>query len=192
MDFLMAFLNWRAVFFGSARDKYHWDLHEEDFCATICLGMIPPDWRHQWLFFIYHVFGFLLEKDLLSLTSTLELTYAVKPSTNDKGEAEVIDSHDALLRYFKNAMFGRCFGVTDKDLMGLGSGCLDVDDAVVVPLGCNTPILLRKEGIDWETKGEAKGQYRFVGDVYIHGYMEGRAIEEMNEKKLRLEEFVIH
>jgi hypothetical protein len=39
--------------------------------------------------------------------------------------------------------------------------------------------------------GEAKGQYRFVGDVYIHGYMEGRPIEEMNEKKLRLEEFVI-
>jgi len=52
--------------------------------------------------------------------------------------------------------------------MGMGTGFMAVDDIVVVPLGCSTPIILRRGGIN--------GEYEFVGDVYIDGYMEGEAV----------------
>jgi hypothetical protein len=57
-------------------------------------------------------------------------------------------------------------------------------DVVVVPLGCSTPVLLRLEG--------TRCEYRFVGDVYINGYMNGRAVEEWNDGKRELRKYVLH
>jgi hypothetical protein len=57
-------------------------------------------------------------------------------------------------------------------------------DVVVVPLGCSTPILLRPEG--------TRGEYRFVGDVYIQGFMRGRAIDEWNSGERELRKYVLH
>lgn len=64
--------------------------------------------------------------------------------------------------------------------MGLGTGFMTAGDIVVVPLGCSTPIILRPEG--------RNGEYRFVGDVYIHTYMHGKAIEEGRLKQ----KYVLH
>ncbi len=52
--------------------------------------------------------------------------------------------------------------------MGMGSGFMGKGDVVVVPFGCSTPIILRAEG--------PRGEYRYVGDVYIHGFMHGEAL----------------
>lgn len=57
-------------------------------------------------------------------------------------------------------------------------------DVVVVPYGCSTPVLLRPEG---SSSGSGYGEYRFVGDVYIHGYMDGEAMEKGSR-----EEFLLH
>ena len=70
------------------------------------------------------------------------------------------------------------------NLMGMGSGFMEVGDLVVVPFGCSTPILLRKQGTE-------EGEYRFVGDIYVHGYMTGRAVEEWETQHTRSDTFVI-
>lgn len=66
----------------------------------------------------------------------------------------------------------------------MGAGLMLPGDVVVVPLGCSTPILLRHEG--------TKREYRFVGDVYINGYMLGRAVEQWNEGDRKLKTYVLH
>jgi hypothetical protein len=66
----------------------------------------------------------------------------------------------------------------------MGAGLMLSGDVVVVPLGCSTPVLLRLEG--------AKGEYRFVGDVYINGYMHGRAVDEWKEGKRELKKYILH
>jgi hypothetical protein len=64
---------------------------------------------------------------------------------------------------------GRTFCITLDGLLGMGTGFMSRADVVVVPFGCSTPILLRAEG--------EKAEFRYVGDVYIHGYMHGEALE---------------
>lgn len=63
---------------------------------------------------------------------------------------------------------GRTFCTTTNGLMGMGTGFMAFGDVVVVAFGCDTPILLRKEG--------CSDEFRYVGDVYIHGYMHGEAL----------------
>lgn len=63
---------------------------------------------------------------------------------------------------------GRTFCMTANGLIGMGSGFMKRGDIVVVPFGCSTPILLRAEG-----HGD---EFRYVGDVYIHGFMHGEAL----------------
>ena len=65
----------------------------------------------------------------------------------------------------------------------MGSGFMAADDIIVVPLGCSTPVILRRDG---------QGEYRFVGDVYIHGYMEGRAWDELKANQRELREYILH
>lgn len=63
---------------------------------------------------------------------------------------------------------GRTFCVTKNGLMGMGSGFMAKGDVVVVPFGCSTPILVRAEN--------RRNEFRYVGDVYIHGFMHGEAL----------------
>lgn len=79
-------------------------------------------------------------------------------------------------------MMGRCLCITDGDLVGLGTGFMTVDDIVVVPFECSTPVILRQEG----------DVFRLVGDVYVHGYMYGKAVEEYEEGTRQLREYVLH
>lgn len=54
--------------------------------------------------------------------------------------------------------------------MGMGSGYMTAGDLVVVPFGCSTPVMLRPEG--------RRDEYRYIGDVYVDGYMFGEAVGE--------------
>lgn len=75
---------------------------------------------------------------------------------------------------------GRAFCLTENELMGMGTGFMRKGDIVVVPFGCSTPILLRAEG--------RRNEYRYVGDVYIHGFMNGEALA-MNKPAQR---YIMH
>jgi hypothetical protein len=79
---------------------------------------------------------------------------------------------------------GRCFCLTKDGRLGMGTGFMAPDDVVVVPLGCRTPILLRRAG--------SRGEYRLIGDVYIHGYMTGRAVKQWKEGKREVKRYIIH
>ncbi|KAK0726506.1 heterokaryon incompatibility protein-domain-containing protein [Apiosordaria backusii] len=82
-----------------------------------------------------------------------------------------------------NCLAGRrAFVTRQQALLGVGSGYLGNNDVVCVPLGCDTPVVLRALG---------NGEYRFVGDAYVCGYMGGRAMSELDERQKELEEFVV-
>ena len=68
--------------------------------------------------------------------------------------------------------------------MGVGSGFMTRGDIIVVALGCPTPIILRPEG--------DRGEYRFVGDVYVNNYMWGRAIDQLERRERVLMKYVLH
>ena len=89
-----------------------------------------------------------------------------------------------LQEHFGARMMGRCFCLTEEGHIGMGSGFMTAGDVVIVPLGCSTPILIRPEG--------PRGRYRFVGDVYIHDYMHGKTIKEMEDGHRVLQKYVLH
>ena len=51
---------------------------------------------------------------------------------------------------------------------------------IVIPLGCYTLVPLRRSGVE---------EWRFAGDVYVDGYMDGRIIEEWKDGKRELAKY---
>ncbi|KAI1193673.1 heterokaryon incompatibility protein-domain-containing protein [Nemania serpens] len=62
---------------------------------------------------------------------------------------------------------GRRFAGTDGGLIGWVPEEAIEGDAVVIPYGSKVPLVVRSDG---------KGRYKLVGDCYIHGLMDGQAI----------------
>ncbi|KAI1132662.1 heterokaryon incompatibility protein-domain-containing protein [Nemania abortiva] len=62
---------------------------------------------------------------------------------------------------------GRRFAGTDGGLIGWVPADTMEGDVVVIPYGSRVPLVVRSDG---------KGKYRLVGDCYIHGLMDGQAI----------------
>lgn len=181
-DYLMAFLQWRAcllqVIDGS--DGYlRW--LQQRFCLALSLDQTPGYERPEdWMDICYHVFASLIRDRLPKLHIDQELEQYIGKDfrMNYNKRRRFLQEH------LGSNMMGRCFCITDDRRVGLGTGSMTRGDIVVVPLGCSTPVILHPEG----------DGYRFVGDVYIHGYMYGRAVEECNagdtERKVR--SYVIH
>jgi hypothetical protein len=184
-DYLMAFLHWRALLLASQKPEDHKDeLHifqlEEMFSVTLCLGQLPSKSNRPplWHPVCYHIFASLLRDRLpyLCLDKNLE-----RWANRDIG-LSLASQRQMLQEYCGSRMMGRCFFLTESARMGMGTGFMAPGDLVVVPLGCFTPILLRPQG----------DEYRFVGDVYIHGYMYGKAFDEMKAGERKLETYVLH
>ncbi|KAI8652619.1 HET domain-containing protein [Fusarium keratoplasticum] len=183
-DYLMAFLHWRALLLDSFRqeDDESRQRAEEDLATTLSLGQIPSpyNWPSEWRTACYSIFANLIHERLpyLPLDRTLydylNVAVAVRPEVR----------REYLQRHFGDRMMGRCFCITQEKRIGMGTGFMLPGDQVVVPLGCSTPILLRPEG--------TRGEYRFVGDVYISGYMNGRAAEQWKTGKRSLKKYVLH
>lgn len=187
-DYLMAFLNWRALLLrdlGSKAGKTKVSQSvQEAFCETICFRQIPPKWkdrgRRAWLEACFHVFACLIQERLPCLAIDEQLAYYADLDVGLRPEA----NRGFLQDHFGSRMMGRCFCLTSEGRMGLGTGFMAPNDEVVVPLGCSTPVLLRPEG--------NRGEYRFVGDIYVDGYMHGKAMEDVSSDKRRLKRYVIH
>lgn len=62
----------------------------------------------------------------------------------------------------------RRYFITEGGRLGLGTRSLGVGDEVWVLGGAETPVLLRKN---------ADGQYRLIGECYVHGIMHGEATD---------------
>ncbi|KAJ0109379.1 uncharacterized protein J7T55_000304 [Diaporthe amygdali] len=183
-DYLTAFLQWRACLlqaFDGHPDKFLQSL-EQRFCLALSLSHIPEDYEtpEEWMDICYHVFALTLRDRLPKFKIDHELEQYI-------GRDPQMDYNKRRLFLQENVasnMMGRCFCITDEDRVGLGTGFMIRGDHVVVPLGCSTPVVLRPEG----------DGYRFVGDVYINGYMFGRAVEECNKGFMdrQVKTYIIH
>jgi hypothetical protein len=182
-DYAMAFLQWRALLLQSTKkdsDKAKLAA-EQHFARALCLGQVPSAWDrpNQWLAVCYHVFASFLQTNLPylpldpRLLGFLDVDVDIPP-----GEREVF-----LDKHFGSRMMGRCFLRTEEGRIGMGSGFTAPGDIVVVPLGCSTPILLRESG--------TRGEYRFIGDVYIHGHMDGKAVHKWKNGDAELKKYVL-
>ncbi|KAH8896493.1 hypothetical protein GQ53DRAFT_714195 [Thozetella sp. PMI_491] len=185
-DYLMAFLHWRSLLLGShsAQDGAYRIQLQEAFCQTICLGQVPGPWKnkpHDWMEACYLVFASLLHERLPFLSLDKDLSRYVN------AESKAIRPDDRrrfLQEHFGSRMMGRGFCLTVDGRLGMGTGFMAPGDVVIVPLGCDTPILVRPEG--------NKGEYRFVGDVYVNGYMHGKAVEQWRDGHRDVRKYVLH
>ena len=182
-DYLMAFTHWRALLAGEREPQTkeeHAELREV-LCRTLCAGQIPPPHRdpRRWSRVCYQTFASTMRERLPHLALDKEMVaYA-----GSAQEVSIAAQRRIVGETCGDRMRGRCLFITrNGGLVGLGSGFMAPGDIVVVPLGCYSPVVLRPEG---------DGEYRFVGDVYVDGYMYGEAIDEWEAKQKELDEYVI-
>lgn len=69
----------------------------------------------------------------------------------------------------------------DDNIFGLGPPGSGIDDLVCILFGCSVPVILRKE--------RSGGHYTLVGEAYVHGMMDGEAMEYFGRRKLEEETF---
>jgi hypothetical protein len=173
-DYLTAFLHWRATLLHELKIEDGNESHpmHKAFCRTLCLGQIPEQHSQPqtWHDLTYHVFSSLLREKMPRLPIDEDLAHYAAIT----GLLEPDARRKFLQDHFGNRMMGRSFCVTEHGLIGLGSGFMTAGDIIVVPFGCSTPIILRAEG--------RRNEYRYIGDVYIDGYMHGEAVREMEAK----------
>lgn len=175
-DYIRAFEGWRlelmnhfrpasadtedvSAWEGKDEERRAWISKEEEFCRTISCGKVG---RAE----SYPLFAALIH----SRFPYQPLDGELRRHAEQKGWASRAD-RQFLQDNFAETMMGRCFCVTREGDLGLGSGSMWHDDLVVVALGCCTPIILRSQG----PAEDGKTIHRFVGDMYLHGYMNGEA-----------------
>lgn len=185
-DYLMAFLHWYAILMehiGSGNLSWRESM-EEAFCRTLCLGQVPrsikdktvPYSPSEWKRICYHVFAALLHSRLPWIILDGHLQQYI-----DAGDEDESSLREFLQSSFGARMMGRCLILTEGDRIGMGSGFVLPDDIIVIPLGCRTPIIIREEGNN-------RGRFRFVGDLYLDGYMDGKVMTQVERK---VEKFVL-
>lgn len=186
-DYLMAFLQWRACllhFFDGAKED-HLPALKRRFCLTLSLEHAPEGFETPeiWMEVCHHVFASTIRNRLPKLQMDHELEQYIE--LDRRLQMDDKEKRTFIQEYFGKKMMGRCFCITNEGRLGLGTGFIKRGDVVVVPLGCSTPVVLRPEG----------DGYRFVGDVYIDGYMNGAAVKESTQYRYvdkRIRSYVIH
>ncbi|KAF2423016.1 HET-domain-containing protein [Tothia fuscella] len=83
--------------------------------------------------------------------------------------------------WIRETSFHRSIFSTGNGYVGLGSNALRVDDVVCVLFGGRVPFVLRPCG----------GYYQFVGDAYVHGMMDGEAMDRYEKGEYREQIFEI-
>jgi hypothetical protein len=88
--------------------------------------------------------------------------------------------------HLKNSLPGLCFLITTNGSMGLGPKSAKVGDRVVILSGSGTPFILRSTGVASLLMDQTREncyvprlitKYNVIGDAYIHGIMNGEAVE---------------
>ncbi|CAK7220804.1 hypothetical protein SEUCBS140593_004357 [Sporothrix eucalyptigena] len=185
-NFIMSFMHWHAMLQKHLRDSDEAQKvrAEDAFCRTIALDNIHPVFQgapDKWRCVTFHLFASLSQQNLPELPLHSRLA---EFATDGCVDLHDVSRNTLIQEIFSPAMAGRSFFFTKSGIMGMGSGYLVADDLAVVPLGCSTPLLLRKDGNG--------GEFRFVSDAYLHGYMFGKAISDWSNGLLEPDRFNIH
>lgn len=78
---------------------------------------------------------------------------------------------------------GRKFFISEKGHIGTAAGGVQAGDILVVLFGCSWFSVLRPK--------ESGEGYTFVGEAYVDGWMQGEAMELLENKQVKSEEFLI-
>jgi hypothetical protein len=81
----------------------------------------------------------------------------------------------------KQSFDGKCFVKLDSGLLGVVPDTTRAGDLVVVFFGGRVPFILRQHG----------GHYVLLGECYIHGMMDGEAIDSWRKGRLEEKDFVL-
>jgi hypothetical protein len=93
------------------------------------------------------------------------------------------ESLAAICLAFEAGMKRRSFIITKHGHIGAGPEEVEPDDLVCVLLGCSVPVVLRKI--------IGKDACEFVGECYLHGFMDGETTASVRGKTYELREFNI-
>ncbi|KAG7290311.1 hypothetical protein NEMBOFW57_000310 [Staphylotrichum longicolle] len=116
---------------------------------------------------------------VLHLGQDLDLQEGVEKQEVFKFEAQVMrESLELRQRRLHETVCSDTlvFFKSPKGFMGLADRRARHTDCIAVALGASVPYILRKEG----------GHYRLIGEAYVHGIMEGEAIQMMSRESSRL------
>ena len=87
-----------------------------------------------------------------------------------------------LVTSMLHSICARALVLTKKGYLGLGPTNAQKGDLVCIFYGCSVPVIIRKYG----------QHYRFVGESYIHGLMDGAAVDQPSLRNTMEErEFVL-
>lgn len=81
--------------------------------------------------------------------------------------------YNQYMKSFGWTVTGRSFIVTEDGRIGLAPGTTRVGDVVAIIGGAHTPFVLRSLTGD----GEGRERFALIGEAYVHGVMEGEAVE---------------
>lgn len=108
---------------------------------------------------------------------------------------QVLLEHD---RFVVDAMFNRKFFIAGEDqdcYMGTALATAKEDDWIVVLAGGDTPMVLRPHLPVMESHEVSiesrKVSWEFISDAYVHGLMDGEAMQDFNRSSVRYEDFVL-
>ncbi|KAH8672888.1 heterokaryon incompatibility protein-domain-containing protein [Tricladium varicosporioides] len=106
-------------------------------------------------------------------------------SSNTRVTAAEIDfvniAQDPFLRCY-TLMIDRRLIVTGKGRFGLAAKGAEQGDIICILFGCTVPVLLRTVG---------DGSFWLVGEIYVHGIMEGEAMLDLKNGEYTQRDFVI-
>lgn len=66
--------------------------------------------------------------------------------------------------------------ITEQGHLGFGMNTLELGDEIWVLAGVKVPLILRRQ--------TGQGQYRLIGESYVHGIMHGEAVDDKVQEKI--------
>ena len=107
----------------------------------------------------------------------------ISPSKITAKSSHVID----FLQRVEPIIWNRKLFVSrDRELIGLAPTACEVGDIICVLHGCSVPVVLRPS---WDAHGESYNL--LVGECYVHGMMDGEAVEMQKEEDIEVCEIEI-
>jgi len=90
---------------------------------------------------------------------------------------------ETLLDRLHGCKYKRCLLKTVDGHFGIGPKAMEAGDEIVVFAGGMTPFVVRKVLQSANEENNGRQTYRLIGECYVHGLMEGQAVEGWNAGK---------
>ncbi|KAF8848092.1 hypothetical protein BDZ45DRAFT_709407 [Acephala macrosclerotiorum] len=168
---LKVFHNWWVVFTNNiSHNKEQIDIFQRTFCGG--------EWAPRYSGFEEHRVSlfFSLTKKLLP-----GLLKGSPVPTFERHESITAQDEHALVSSAALRMHAKRFIVSATKLIGLAPQDTEKGDKVVVLLGCDFPVVMRKMGDYWI----------LIGEIYVDGIMYGEAMAGLQSGKYTKSEFLI-